>query len=169
VGWLALASSVSGAEPTRVTPITGRLKCGVNYYAWPLSTDTPPIQGGTGLIEITSEPQGLYTSGQMTQHQGDDTHTLGEDLCTFDLDHGTYVLNADGTTTSTIVWKLRPGGDAKCGAFVTGEKYLGLTEGARQYRGFKTTSTSYVLKNGKIGWSGASPLGFAIGLCELEK
>jgi hypothetical protein len=102
----------------------------------------------------------------MTQHVGDDTRMAGTNVCTFDLENGTYVQQPDGTTANAITWKLRPGSDPHCGAIVTHSKYLGFTEGARDFRSFTNTSTSYVLENGRIGYTGSSAQGVVLGVCD---
>ena len=90
----------------------------------------------------------------------------GTDVCTLDLVSGTYEQLPDGTTSSSIIWKLRSGGDAHCGAFVTRSKYLGFTEGGRDFRSFETRSTSRLTNRGKIGWVASNSGGFAVGVCE---
>jgi hypothetical protein len=146
--------------------INGRMRCGINDYAWPLSSDTAPFGTGNGTLEIVSDGHGHYTAGQMTENLADDTHAFGGDICTFDLVSGTYAQRPDGTTANTMMWKLRSGSDAHCGAIVTHEKNLGFVETARDFRSFQLTSTSYVLDDGRIAWVGASQLGVAIGACQ---
>jgi len=152
------------ANPAAV--ISGRMRCGINGYAWPLSADDAPIAADGGTMEIVSDGRGKFISGQMTRHVGDDTRMAGTNVCTFDLESGTYVQQPDGTTANTISWKLRPGSDSHCGALVTNSKYLGFIEGARSFRSVTNTSTSYVLENGRIGYVGSSTQGVVIGVCE---
>lgn len=153
------------ANPAAV--VRGRIRCGVNDYGWPLSPETAPLGTGTGTLEIVSDGHGNYTSGQMTEQLADDTHAFGTNVCTFDLITGTYAQNADGSTTNTMVWKLRSGSDAHCGAAVTRVKNLGFVEGAREFREFQRTSTSYLLDDGRMVFAGSNPLGVAVGACKL--
>jgi hypothetical protein len=111
-----------------------RMRCGVNDYGWPLSSDTAPLGTGTGTLEIVADGHGNYTSGQMTEQLADDTHALGTNVCTFDLVRGTYEKKADGTIANTMIWKLRSGSDPHCGAMVTGAKNLGYVASARDFR-----------------------------------
>jgi hypothetical protein len=152
------------ANPPAV--ISGPMRCSINGYMWPLSIDTPPIAADIGTMEIVSDGQGNYSSGQMTEHSGDDTRMGGTNVCTFDLESGTYVQQPDGTTINTTTWKLRPGSDAHCGASVTHSSAQGFVEGQRSFRSFTTNSTSYLLADGRIAWARSSAQGVAIGLCE---
>lgn len=79
---------------------------------------------------------------------------------------GTYIQQPDGTSINTITWKLRSGSDSHYGAIVTRSKNPGFIEGARDFRGFTNTSTSYVPENGRIGYAGSSAQGVVIGVCE---
>ncbi len=167
---LAMACFLSAeavANPSAV--ISGSMRCGINGYMWPASADAVPVATDLGAMEIESDGHGKFVSGQMTQHLADDTHMAGTDVCTFDLESGTYVLHSDGTTTNTIAWKLRPGSDPHCGAIATGSKNLGFVEGSRDFRAFTYVSTAYVLDNGRTGYVAASAQGISIGVCEPIK
>ena len=120
-------------------------------------------------MEIVSDGRGNYTSGQMTEHLGDDTHIAGTDVCTFDLVNGTYLQQSDGTTVNTTTWRLRPGSDSHCGVVSTHSKVQGFIAGARDFREFQRTSTSYVLEDGRIVWVAASKQGVAIGACQAAQ
>jgi hypothetical protein len=148
---------------------SGPLRCGINGYMWPRSVDAGPTPTVVGTVETVPDGHGKFISGEMTQHLADDTHLGGSNVCNFGLESGTYIQNSDDTVTNTIVWKLLPGSDSHCGATVTDSKNLGYTEGARDFRGFKNTSTSYILDDGRIAWVGASPQGVGIGVCEPVK
>jgi hypothetical protein len=154
------------ARSNPLAVISGPMRCGINDYGWPLSVESAPLGTGTGSLEMVSDGHGHYTSGQMTEHLADDTHTLGTNVCTFDLVSGTYERKADGTTANIMTWKLRPGSDSHCGAMATRSENLGFIEGARDFRAFQRTSTSYVLEDGRIVWVASSPTGVAIGACE---
>jgi hypothetical protein len=160
---LLLPASVL-ANPSAV--ISGPMRCGINGYGWPLSAEDAPIAADAGTMEIVSDGNGKFTSGQMTRHVGDDTRMAGTNVCTFDLEGGTYVQQPDGTTANTLSWKLRAGSDPHCGAIVTNSKYLGFVEGSRDFHSVTYTSTSYTLENGRIGYVGSSPQGVVIGVCE---
>jgi hypothetical protein len=167
-----LALSLFSAAEARANPpaaISGPMRCGINDYGWPSSADSAPIVAGGGTLEIMSDGHGNYTSGQMTEHLPDDTRMAGTNVCTFDLESGTYVQLPDRSTANTMGWKLRSGSDSHCGAVVTHEKYLGFTEGARAFRAFTTKSTSYVLEDGRIAWARSSDQGVAMGICEPIK
>jgi len=163
---LLMAIGALGAASGNSPPAGGPVRCSVNGYMWPATLDSKPTPTETGTIEMISDGHGKFTSGQMTQHLADDTHMSGSDNCIFELASGTYEARADGAVTNTIVWKLRPGSDPHCGAFVTDSKNLGFAEGARDFRGVKNVSTAYALEDGRTGWVGATPLGFAFGVCE---
>jgi len=152
------------AKPPAI--ISGPLRCGINGYMWPHSADAGPTATVVGTIEMVPDGHGKFISGHMTQHAADDTHMGGSNVCIFDLQSGTYTQHSDGTTTNTIIWKLRPGSDSHCGAIVTDSKNLGFSEGARDFHGFKNTSTSYILEDGRVAWVGASPQGVGIGVCQ---
>src|ERR1700726_1346380 len=105
---LLAAALLIGAE-ARANPssvISGPMRCGINGYMWPLSVDTAPIAADIGTMEIVSDGNGKFISGQMTEHLGDDTRMAGTSVCTFDLESGTYVLQSDGITANTTTWKL---------------------------------------------------------------
>jgi hypothetical protein len=159
---LLVAVTVRANPPTIVN---GAMRCGINDYGWPLSSDTAPLGTGTGTLEIVSDGQGNYTSGQMTEQLADDTHSFGTNTCTFDLVRGRYEKKADGTTENIMTWKLRSGSDPHCGAIVTRVKNLGLVESARDFREFQRTSTSYVLDDGRTVFVASNPLGVSIGAC----
>ncbi len=154
------------AHANSPSALTGPMRCGINGYGWPLSANDAPIAADAGTMEIVSDGNGKFISGQMTQHVGDDTRMAGSDVCTFDLESGTYVQRPYGTTTNTLTWKLRAGSDPHCGAIVTNSKYLGFIEGARDFHSVTYTSTSYPLENGRIGYVGSSVQGVVIGVCE---
>ncbi len=162
VAWL-LAAEARANPPSAVG---GSMRCGLNGYGWPLSTNDAPIAADAGTMEIVSDGNGKFTSGQMTRHVGDDTRMAGTNVCIFDLENGTYVQHSDGTTANTLSWKLRPGSDPHCGAIVTKSKNLGFAESPRDFRAVTYTSTSYTLENGRIAYVGSSPQGVVIGVCE---
>ena len=161
-----LAAEVS-ANPSAVGG--NSMRCSINGYMWPASADAAPIATDLGTMEIESDGHGKFVSGQMTQHLADDTHMAGTEVCTFDLESGSYVQHSDGTTANTIAWKLRPGSDPHCGAIASGNKNLGFVEGSRDLRSFTYASTSYALDGGRIGYVAASALGISIGVCEPVK
>lgn len=132
--------------------ISGAMRCGINGYGWPLSANDAPIAADAGTMEIVSDGNGKFISGQMTRHVGDDTRMAGTNVCTFDLESGTYVQLPDGTTANTLSWKLRAGSDPHCGAIVTNSKYLGFAESPRDFRSVTYRSTSYRLDDGRIGY-----------------
>ena len=105
--WIAMLSAatlfVAAVAPADSTSIgSGLMRCGINGYMWPLSVDSAPIAADTGTMEIVSDGRGNYTSGQMTEHLGDDTHIAGTDVCTFDLVNGTLSSNADGQVCKVL-------------------------------------------------------------------
>jgi hypothetical protein len=156
----------AGALANPLEVIGGTMRCGVNGYGWPLSANDAPIAADAGTMEIASNGNGKFISGQMTQHVGDDTRMAGTNVCTFDLESGSYVQRLDGTTANTLTWKLRAGSDPHCGAIVTNSKYLGYVEGPRDFHSVTYTSTSYTLENGRIGYVGSSLQGVVLGVCE---
>ena len=159
---LILLASQALANPAA---ISGRIRCGISDFGWPLSPETEPLGPVSGILEIIADGHGNYTSGQMTEHLGDDTQISGTKVCTFDLIRGTYEQKADGSTANTMTWRLRAGSNPHCGAVVTGAKNLGFIEGARDFREFQRTSTSYLLDDGRMVFVSSNPIGVAIGAC----
>ncbi len=143
----------------------GHFRCGLNNYTWPLSPDSPPTPGGTGVIEIDSDGNGKFTAGTMTQHLADDTHFGGENVCTFRLASGEYHMSSVNAGTSSIAWTLQQGSDNHCGAYTRNLMLLGFQASARDYRPFSTTSNFFLLDDGSSKWVGASLLGVSIGAC----
>ena len=166
---LAAILSHTSARANPAAAVSGPMKCGINGYMWPRSSDAAPLATDVGTMEIVSDGHGKFVSGQMTQHLADDTHMAGTDICTFDLESGTYIEHSDGTIANTIVWKLRPGSDPHCGAIASRSKNLGFVEGVRDFHALTYSSTSYVLEDGRIGYTASSAQGVSMGVCEPKK
>ena len=130
---MAISSSCRGARRIPPALMSGPMRCGINGYGWPLSANDAPIAADAGTMEIVSDGNGKFTSGQMTRHIGDDTRMAGTNVCIFDLENGSYVQHSDGTTTNILSWKLRAGSDPHCGAIVTKSKNLGYVEEATRF------------------------------------
>ncbi|MGO9454787.1 MAG: hypothetical protein ACLQDV_27630 [Candidatus Binataceae bacterium] len=147
------------------TGLQGHFRCGFTDYMWPTSPEDAPTATGNGTMEFESDGNGKFTAGSMSEHQADDTRTFGEKACTFQLVSGEYHLSTPSAGTSTLAWKLQPGGDSHCGAALRNAPNIGFTESARDYAIFSGTGNFFISQDGGSKWISASAIGVSIGSC----
>ena len=145
--------------------LAGHYRCGFTDYMWPSGPEDSPTATGSGTIEFESDMNGRLTSGTLSERVADDTRTFGQRACTFALVSGESRLSSLSGGTSTITWKLNPGGDTHCGAYLGGFPNLGFTESPRDYKTFTTTSQFFLEPSGNSKWIGANAVGVSVGIC----
>jgi hypothetical protein len=116
-------------------------------------------------MELDADGNGKYTGGAMTQHLPDDTHTAGQNTCSYRLAGGTYQMTGEHEGTATISWTLQPGSDNHCGAHHRDLKLLGFQESARDSKPFSGSANFFLADDGSSRWVGASDQGVVIGSC----
>ena len=165
IAGLRFATLVGMPANVAATSLQGHFRCGFTDYMWPASPEDAPTATGNGTMEFESDGNGKFTAGGMSQHQADDTRTFGEKVCTFQLVSGEYHMTSPSAGTSTLAWKLQPGSDSHCGAYLRTVPNLGLTESARDYATFSGTGNFFISQDGSSKWISASASGVSIGSC----
>ena len=160
-----VAAPHCAGQPT----LAGHHTCTFVDYAWPESLDDAPRAGGRGTVEYDADAAGKIISGAMTIHAADDTHTLGQNRCDFDLASGSYNMVAPNAGTTTIAWKLRADSDAHCGAYVRNSENLGYVQSARDAAPISHTVSFFLDSNGRSHFSASSPDGVEVGTCDTAK
>jgi hypothetical protein len=146
--------------------LAGRYDCGFADYMWPSAPDDAPTATGRGTIEFEADASGKITSASMSERVADDTRTFGARVCTFQLQSGESRMMSSAAGISTFNWKLNPGGDNHCGAYLRNQPNLGFVESARDYKTFTTTSQFFLEPNGNSKWIGANATGISVGICK---
>ncbi|HKN00397.1 MAG TPA: hypothetical protein VJX23_07755 [Candidatus Binataceae bacterium] len=86
--------------------IQGSYKCKLTGYTLPATGNEAFAQTSSGDIELVSDGAGKWTSGVWDDRiDSSDIHAS----CKFQLSSGAYSVNADGTGTITVGWKLNIG------------------------------------------------------------
>jgi len=138
-------------------------------YAWPISLDASARPGGHGTVEYDADARGTITDGWMTIQAADDTHTLGQNRCDFELVNGKYDMKTATSGTTTIRWRLRAGSDAHCGAYIRDAENLGFVQSARDFLPITHTSNFFLDADGRSNFESASAAGVEIGACDATK
>jgi hypothetical protein len=153
------------AECEAAQTLAGHYRCGFTDYMWPSGPEDSPTATGSGTIEFEADSNGKFTSGTLSELVADDTRTFGQRACTFQLVSGESRMSSSAGGSSIITWKLNPGGDTHCGAYLGGLPNLGFTESPRDYKTFTTTSQFFMEPSGNSKWVGASAVGVSMGVC----
>jgi hypothetical protein len=166
LGLAVIAAILSNAGQS---PLAGHHSCEFTDYAWPIFPDATAQVGGHGTVEYDADAKGTITDGSMTIQAGDDTHTLGQNRCDFELVSGKYDMRTATSGTTTIEWKLRAGSDAHCGAYIRDSENLGLVQSARDFSPITYASNFYLHADGRSNFESASAAGVQIGACDAIK
>jgi hypothetical protein len=105
----------------------------------------------------------------MAIHAADDTHTLGQNRCDFELVSGKYDMKTPSSGTTTIKWKLRAGSDAHCGAYIRDSESLGFVQSARDFSPITYISNFYLKAGGRSNFESTPAAGVEIGSCDATR
>jgi hypothetical protein len=68
---------------------------GITDYMWPSALEEAPTATGSAVMDFDSDGNGRFTTGSLTEHLADDTRTLGEKVCAFQLINGEYHMKSE--------------------------------------------------------------------------
>lgn len=145
----------------------GTFQCGVTLYMWPPTRDSPPLVTGQGTMEITADGNGQLVRGTITERIADDTHRpSGADVCTFNLQSGSYSIGKDGNGTSSTRWALRTGDTTHCANFVPGARFNGIDTSRQSAPPASASSTIFFGGKNKSYSVSVVEQGLAVAVCE---
>ena len=154
----ALCTNVSSAQ-LKTSDMIGVNKCGFVFYEWPTSAEDRPKEIGKGTLTDQGDGAGHWKSASARFSL--DGHTSP---CDIEMESGTYIINPDGSLTSTIKWKVKTG-DAICGRTIS--EFVAGDLGSNNPN--KSVAQVYPGKGGIAHQISFGSAGFIAGSCELDK